>query len=38
MNRPFQGKGARLADLAPTILAALGVPRGQAMEGSALLS
>jgi predicted AlkP superfamily phosphohydrolase/phosphomutase len=38
MNRPFRGEGARLIDLAPTILEALGVPRGQAMEGSALLS
>ena len=33
MNRPFRGEGARLVDLAPTILAALGVPRGPAMEG-----
>ena len=37
MNRPFQGQGARLLDLAPTILAALGVPKGSAMEGGSLL-
>jgi bisphosphoglycerate-independent phosphoglycerate mutase (AlkP superfamily) len=38
MNRPFRGEGARLLDLAPTILAALGVPKGPAMEGDSLLS
>jgi predicted AlkP superfamily phosphohydrolase/phosphomutase len=37
MNRPFRGEGARLVDLAPTILAALGVPAGPAMEGEPLL-
>lgn len=37
MNRPFRGESARLVDLAPTILAALGVPKGPAMEGSSLL-
>ena len=37
MNRPFRGEAARLVDLAPTILAALGVPKGPAMEGSSLL-
>ena len=37
MNRPFRGESARLVDLAPTILAALGVPEGPAMEGSSLL-
>ncbi len=37
MNRPFQKDGARLLDLAPTILAALGVPAGPAMEGRSLL-
>jgi predicted AlkP superfamily phosphohydrolase/phosphomutase len=37
MNRPFRGAGARLLDLAPTILAALGAPRGLAMEGESLL-
>jgi predicted AlkP superfamily phosphohydrolase/phosphomutase len=37
MNRPFRGGGARLLDLAPSILAALGVPRGPAMEGESLL-
>jgi bisphosphoglycerate-independent phosphoglycerate mutase (AlkP superfamily) len=36
MNRPFR-EGARLLDLAPTILAALGVPRGPAMEGESIL-
>jgi predicted AlkP superfamily phosphohydrolase/phosphomutase len=38
MNRPFRGEGARLLDLAPSILAALGVPKGPAMEGDSLLS
>jgi predicted AlkP superfamily phosphohydrolase/phosphomutase len=38
MNRPFRGEGARLLDLAPSILAALGVPKGPAMEGESLLS
>jgi predicted AlkP superfamily phosphohydrolase/phosphomutase len=38
MNRPFRGEGARLLDLAPTILAALGIPKGPAMEGESLLS
>jgi predicted AlkP superfamily phosphohydrolase/phosphomutase len=38
LNRPFRGDGARLLDLAPTILAALGVPRGPAMEGESLRS
>lgn len=37
MNRPFAGDGAALTDLAPTILAALGVPKGPAMEGESLL-
>jgi hypothetical protein len=37
MNRPFRGEHASLVDLAPTILAALGVPKGAAMEGSSLL-
>ncbi len=37
MNRPFRPDGARLLDLAPTILAALGVPKGSAMEGDSLL-
>jgi len=36
MSRPFR-EGARLLDLAPTILAALGVPRGPAMEGESIL-
>ncbi len=37
MNRAFRQSGARLLDLAPTILAALGVPKGPAMEGESLL-
>ncbi len=37
MNRPFRGESARLLDLAPTILNALGVPTGPAMEGNSLL-
>jgi predicted AlkP superfamily phosphohydrolase/phosphomutase len=37
MNRPFQGQDAALHDLAPTILDALGVPKGPAMEGNSLL-
>lgn len=37
MNRPFRGDGARLLDLAPTILSALGVPKGEAMEGESLI-
>jgi predicted AlkP superfamily phosphohydrolase/phosphomutase len=36
MNRPFRTEGARLLDLAPTILASLGIPTGPAMEGKAL--
>ena len=38
MNQPFRTEGARLVDLAPTILAALGAPRGPAMEGEELLA
>ena len=37
MNRTFDGEAANLMDLAPTILAALGVPKGSAMEGDSLL-
>lgn len=37
MNRPLRSDGARLLDLAPTITAALGVPKGPAMEGKSLL-
>lgn len=37
MNRPFRAPGARLLDLAPTILAALGVPLPATLEGSSLL-
>ncbi len=38
LNRPFRTAGADLTDLAPTILAALGVARGPDMEGSSLLT
>ncbi|QDV37642.1 alkaline phosphatase family protein [Tautonia plasticadhaerens] len=38
MNRPFRGEGPRLVDLAPTILAALGLPIGDTWEGRSLLS
>ena len=38
MNQPFQGQGASLIDLAPTILDALGVEKGLGMEGRSLLS
>ena len=38
MNRPFAGARAGLEDMAPTILAALGVPPAPAMEGSSLLT
>jgi predicted AlkP superfamily phosphohydrolase/phosphomutase len=37
MNRPFRADGPALIDLAPTVLDALGVPKGPAMEGSTLL-
>ena len=37
MNRSFAGQNARLVDLAPTILSALGVPKGSVMEGESLL-
>ena len=37
IDRPFRGEAARLEDLAPTILGALGVPKGPAMEGSSLI-
>jgi predicted AlkP superfamily phosphohydrolase/phosphomutase len=38
MNRPFRTESPSLVDLAPTILAALGVPKTPAMEGRDLLS
>lgn len=38
MNRPFAGGRAGLEDMAPTILAALGVPPAPVMEGSSLLT
>ncbi|MDQ3697747.1 MAG: alkaline phosphatase family protein [Gemmatimonadota bacterium] len=37
MNRPFAGERVSLLDLAPTVLSALGVPKGKAMEGAALI-
>ena len=37
MNRPFNETQASLVDMAPTILNALGVPKGAAMEGENLL-
>jgi predicted AlkP superfamily phosphohydrolase/phosphomutase len=37
MNRSFHTAQPRLVDLAPTILAALGAPKGPAMEGVSLL-
>ena len=38
MNRVFNGNAARLVDLAPTILAAFGVPKGPEMEGESLVA
>jgi predicted AlkP superfamily phosphohydrolase/phosphomutase len=38
MNQPFSTGEPRLLDLAPTILEALGVPKGEVMEGVSLLS
>jgi predicted AlkP superfamily phosphohydrolase/phosphomutase len=38
MNHAFDTSSPRLLDLAPTILAALGVPKGDQMEGEALRS
>lgn len=37
MNRPFDGTSARLTDLSPTILAALGVSQPGIMEGRSLM-
>jgi predicted AlkP superfamily phosphohydrolase/phosphomutase len=37
MNRPFDTTNARLIDMAPTVLAALGVAKLGAMEGRALI-
>ena len=37
MNREFKGEHPSLMDMAPTILDALGVPKGGAMEGESLL-
>lgn len=38
MNTPFRALGARLTDLAPTLLEALGVPGDEELEGRSLLS
>jgi hypothetical protein len=37
LDRAFEARAPRLEDVAPTILDALGVPPGEAMEGSSLL-
>jgi predicted AlkP superfamily phosphohydrolase/phosphomutase len=37
MNRPFHGDGARLLDMAPTMLSALGVATPTSMEGVSLI-
>jgi hypothetical protein len=37
MNQPFRGDGARLLDLAPTVVHALGLPPQPAFEGVTLL-
>ena len=37
MNRPFDGERARLVDMAPSILDAFGVPKGDVMDGTSLL-
>ena len=37
VNRPFHKNQPRLEDMAPTILAALGVPKFREMEGENLL-
>jgi arylsulfatase A-like enzyme len=37
MNRPFRDTEPSMLDLAPTVLGAFGVPRGDAMEGESLL-
>jgi bisphosphoglycerate-independent phosphoglycerate mutase (AlkP superfamily) len=38
MNRAFDGRDPRLLDLAPTVLGALGVPKGKRMEGESLFA
>jgi len=38
MNRAFNGKAPHLLDLAPTVLDALGVPKGERMEGKSLFA
>ncbi len=37
MNRPFRDGGVHIVDMAPTILDALGVEKGPAMEGESVL-
>jgi predicted AlkP superfamily phosphohydrolase/phosphomutase len=37
MNQPFRAEGTSLLDMSPTILDALNVPKGPAMEGASLL-
>lgn len=37
MNRPFAEEAVHLRDMAPTILTALGVPKGPMMEGDSIL-
>jgi predicted AlkP superfamily phosphohydrolase/phosphomutase len=37
MNQPFRAEGPNLMDMGPTILEALDVPKGAAMEGASLL-
>jgi predicted AlkP superfamily phosphohydrolase/phosphomutase len=37
MNKPFNDEKASLMDMAPTILDALGMPKGEVMEGESLL-
>ncbi len=38
MNRPFRGDHVSIIDMAPTILHALGVAKGSAMEGESVLT
>jgi hypothetical protein len=38
MNHAFQESGARLIDLAATIMEALGMPKNPSIEGGSLLS
>jgi hypothetical protein len=38
INRRFDGSGAQLVDIAPTILAAFGLEKGPSMEGRSILA